>query len=248
MGCITGKSMIRPQAPGQRLLNTGIPEFDKLFHKCEVPIKLITDCRADLDLYTTDFVKSLGAQRQWELNPSIQELTLMMLVILSTMGKGNMDSIGVSYSSESPYISVDPKTLKRGAKKMMNFYYQLVNFMAELPTKLEKLVGELNGLVIKAQDFPKVVSEKCEELNFSMKDKLLAIKNTNSNYKEISSAPVQLTEILRITEEARSRILETCEQAQIAPQSDRIISRGVQAAAEGLSMPSEIVNKFWAVC
>lgn len=64
MGCIGSKSAIKAQMPGQKLLNTGIPEFDKLFHKCEDPIKLIQECRAELDLRTTDFVKCLGAQRQ----------------------------------------------------------------------------------------------------------------------------------------------------------------------------------------
>lgn len=171
----------------------------------------------------------------------------MMLVVLSTMGKGNLDSISVSYSTDAPYIQVDLKVLKRGARQMMRIYYEFMTFMNSLPSRLEQLVGELNNLVIGAREFPKIVSLRSEELEFNMKDKLLAIKNTNSNYKEISAAPIQLTEILRITEEARSRILDTCEQAQVAPQSDRLISRGVQAAAEGLSSPAEIVNKFWAV-
>lgn len=247
MGCISGKSKIPAQKPGQILMNSGIPEFDKVFSKCEAPLKVIEDSRTALDLLTTDFVRSLGAEKHWEINPNLKDLMKMVLSVLSASGKGNLEAVGVSYTSEPPYLLVNRNALSKGTRKMMDYFYELVKGMSELEGKLDPIIEKVNKAANQVKDFPSKVAQRAEELEFNMKDKLAAVSNTNKSCKRIMDAPGQITELLRVSEESKHNITQACDQAQIPPHSDRIISRGVQAASEGLKRPADIVNKFWPV-
>ena len=45
--------------------------------------------------------------------------------------------------------------------------------------------------------------------------------------------------------DCEAKIIEACERAQVPPESDKLVSRGVQGAAEGLRQPRDIITKFW---
>ena len=247
MGCVKGKSQIQAPKPGQILLYTGISEFDKVYDQCEKPLKELLEFRTELDIRTTDFIKSLGAEKNWERRGNLKEVVTMMLVVLSAAGKGNLDSINVSYTHEVPFIKVSMDKLGMSTKRMMKNFEELVIFMDDLPKKLNRLVEKINKYAARVSEFTKEIARKTQEKEFSMKDKLTAIKNTDHNGKYISKAPEDLTELLRISEEAKERIYEACDEAQASPNSDLLITRGVQASAEGLKNPKSIVERFWPI-
>lgn len=247
MGCFSSKTKIKPQGPGQYLLNTGIPEFDALYQKCEEPLRVLREARTDLDVHTTDFIKMLGAEKNWERRGNLKEIIGMMLVVLSAVGKGNLDSLGVTYISDLPYLEVSELELTRAAKRMIRAYFHLMEYMQGLPEVLGNIVSDLNKYSLKVTEFTKKVAIRTEQLGFLMKDQLDAIKNTNYNHKEITRAPEELTELLRVVDEAKERVAEACEEAQHSPYSDLLITRGVQAFAEALRKPQAIIERFWPI-
>ena len=106
MGCMKSKSQIQAPRPGQILLYTGISDFDKVYDQCEKPLKELMEYRTELDIRTTDFIKSLGAEKNWERRGNLKEVVNMMLVVLSASGNGNLDSINVTYTHELSLIHI----------------------------------------------------------------------------------------------------------------------------------------------
>lgn len=85
-------------------------------------MKKIEDSRNGLDLLTTDYVRSLGAEKHWELSPDLKEIIRMMLVVLSTAARGDLDKLGLTYTSESPYIRLEMKFLPKRIRNVMYAY------------------------------------------------------------------------------------------------------------------------------
>lgn len=95
-------------------------------------MKTIDDSRTALDLLTTDFVRSLGAEKHWELNPDLKDLIKMMLVVLSASSRGDLDVLGLTYSSEAPYLHVSLHRVPKMARRIVRYYYDLIDGMDEL--------------------------------------------------------------------------------------------------------------------
>ena len=83
---------------------------------------------------------------------------------------------------------------------MMKNYTELIDYMKELPTRLTKIVSVLTKYADKAEGYTKVIADKTEDAEFTVKDKLDAIRNVNYNHRILSKAPEELTELLRITD------------------------------------------------
>jgi len=246
----SSKSKIPPQVPGQYLFNTGVREFDSLFEKAEGPLKQLKEVRTELDMFTTDFVRHLGAEKHWELNPDLKHLCTMMLVVLAAEGNGNLECLGISYSAKPPYIHISEENLKKlrkRAKATVESFIFLMDYLQTIAPKLEPLTKRFNRYAQKVKPFPKEIARKTESLNYNMRDKLQAVKNTNFNYTEITNAPSLSRDMIGLSEECKASVIEACEEVQRLPYSDLLISRSVQAASEGLRKPKSIVDKFWPI-
>lgn len=244
MGCLRSKSRIPPEEPGRTLLNTGIKEFDIVFKTCENAIRVLEECKSRLDYAISDFVKALGADKHYEHNSDMKQIVKMMLAVLAVEGKGNFEVIQVMYSHESPFIEVNLKKLRRPAKKMMSSYYDFTSTLNSIPEQLGELHG-LNALVQTISRFPSQIALKTEEYGFHTQDKISSIRATTSNHRKVMELPDRLQAMDEGIRDCEAKIIEACERAQVPPESDKLVSRGVQGAAEGLRQPRDIITKFW---
>mmetsp|Transcript_1934 Transcript_1934/g.227 ORF Transcript_1934/g.227 Transcript_1934/m.227 type:complete len:94 (+) Transcript_1934:108-389(+) len=89
-------------------------------------MKKIEENRNGLDLLTTDFVRALGAEKHWELSPDLKEIIRMLLVIISTAARGDLDKLGLTYTSESPYIRLELRNLPKRIRNVMYAYQDLI--------------------------------------------------------------------------------------------------------------------------
>mmetsp|Transcript_1933 Transcript_1933/g.226 ORF Transcript_1933/g.226 Transcript_1933/m.226 type:complete len:100 (+) Transcript_1933:96-395(+) len=89
-------------------------------------MKKIEDSRNNLDLRTTDFVRALGAEKHWELSPDLKEIIRMLLVIISTAARGDLDKLGLTYTSESPYIRLELRNVPKRVRNVMNAYQEFI--------------------------------------------------------------------------------------------------------------------------
>lgn len=104
MGCKLPKRIIPREEPGILLKKTGVPEFDSQYHRCEESLTVIKHAREKLEEAQGDFIRILGAEKHYAEKKSVPDLMKMMLVCLSVQGKGDLDSIGLTYEEESPFI------------------------------------------------------------------------------------------------------------------------------------------------
>lgn len=244
MGCLRSKSRIPPEEPGRTLLNSGIKEFDVVFKTCENAIQVLDECKSKLDYAISDYVKALGAEKHYEHSSDMKQMIKMMLAVLAVEGKGNFEVIQVMYSHDSPFIEVNVKKLRRPAKKMMSAYYDMTSTLYSIPERLGDLHG-LNALVQTVNRFPSHIALKTEEYGFHTQDKIASIRATTSNHRKVMELPEKLQAMEEGIRDCESKIIEACERAQVPPESDKLVSRGVQGAAEGLRQPRDIISKFW---
>mmetsp|Transcript_12959 Transcript_12959/g.13080 ORF Transcript_12959/g.13080 Transcript_12959/m.13080 type:complete len:183 (-) Transcript_12959:13-561(-) len=169
-----------------------------------------------------------------------------MLIVFSTMARGDLESLELTYSEEtSPYIDLNSKLLNSSSRKMMKTYRELIKFIESLREKLALLDDQLSELANTAQDFPQKVANLVDD--FCMVDKIAAIKNTNKNCKELEQAPAYLKEMIRISNEIRPDIIKACKRAaEDHFFADHLIICGLQARNEGLRHPSDIINRYGA--
>jgi hypothetical protein len=172
-----GKTKIKVPAvvQGQILYFTGIKEFDRYFIKGEGILRKIDEANVALDMLTMDFVKALGAEKHWEMNPDLKILISMMLAVLSTRGKGSLSYIELVYSHETPFLDANPKKLSMSQRRVLETYKLLTYGLVEFPERLEFLRAPLLQLSAIVGPFPETVAEKTEALRYKMQDKILAV-------------------------------------------------------------------------
>jgi hypothetical protein len=112
----------------------------------------------------------------------------MIAVCLSVQGKGDLESIGVTYLPNPPFISVRKSSLNKHHKKLMNDYFELLRLMDEIPLNLSKLVPLLTEAADKCKNFPEEVSEHVERIGHTMLEKVTAIRYTSNNTQLVTSA------------------------------------------------------------
>lgn len=246
MGCLRSKSKIPNEEPGRLLLNTGIKEFDSSFQTCESAIKILKECKEKLDYQISEFIRYLGAEKHFMTAIDMNEATRMLLTVLSVECKGNFEKIHVVYTPEQPFIEVQSNDLRRSTRKMLRAFHELTEMMKIIPERLEKLHG-VDALVSLVDKFPSQIADRAEANEFSTQDKLTSIRATTSNHRKITSLPTQKKEIDAKVREYKEQIRDACESAQIPPESDKLVARGVQGGAEGLRSPKDIVAKFWPI-
>ena len=157
----------------------------------------------------------------------MKEIIRMMLVVLSTAARGDLDKLGLTYSSETPYIRLEMRSLPKRIRNVMYSYYDLLSGINDLNDDLSAHIDTINKYSDRVKFFREQITEKTEEHKYSMMDKIAAVKNTNVSWKKLTNAPKQLYELLKVSQEVKEQISEVCGEAQVPPHSDRLISRGV---------------------
>mmetsp|Transcript_3410 Transcript_3410/g.7077 ORF Transcript_3410/g.7077 Transcript_3410/m.7077 type:complete len:249 (-) Transcript_3410:1523-2269(-) len=247
MGAGKTKIKVPPVVQGQILNLTGIKEFDRLFLKGENLLRSIEEAKTALDMLTMDFVKALGAEKQWEMDSDLKVLVNMMLVVFSTRGKGALNQVGLVYMQEPPFIDANQKKLTLSQRKVLETFKLLGHGLVEFPERLEILRAPLTKLAKMVDKFPQQVNEKAQLLKYKMHDKILAVRYTNTNVTKLSESPDIITKLCTAAINNERKIHEVIAETQVPPASDHLVSRGVQAASEGLKKPGLIVAKFWPV-
>lgn len=247
MGAGKTKAKVPPVIQGQQLNLTGIKLFDRYFIKAERLLLQIEEAKTALDMLTMDFVKALGAERQWEADPDIKTLVNMMLVIFSTRGKGSLNYVGLVTMKEPPFVDANSSKLSSSIRKVLETFKLLCFGLVEFPESLEVLKEPLLKLSRIVETFPSSVADKTQELNYKMQDKILAVRYTNTNSAKIIEAPAKIKKLCAAAILNEHKVLEVLAETQVPPASDHLVSRGVQAASEGLKRPHMIVSKFWPI-
>lgn len=242
MGSKTSK--IPPAVPGHVLQLCGIEEFDKVYRLLEVPTKRIKECEIDLNMNTTDFIRSLGAKEVWEIKPNVQKLIQVLLVILSAEGNGTLGTF-VEYSQDFPYLIIQKDRISKRNKRVAENFEKLMNLLVTLPKFIAKSAQKLSAKIDTLRLFQNEIAKKCIAGEYNMKDKLMAISIVVNNFSTCDNALRVSKEIEKISEEVIDAVFNAVQKAQMSPHCEILASRGLQAASEGLNKPKEIVNKFW---
>lgn len=244
MGSLLAHSRIPPEEPGSTLLNTGIPEFDQVYKICENAVRVLDESKSKLDFALSSFIKSLGAEKYYEHNPDMREMMKMMLAVLAVECKGNFESIQMQYRQDSPFIEVNLTRLRRPARKMMHMYYAFARELSITPGRLSQL-HSLDALVERIHDFQSHIAEEADKLGFNPRDKISSVRAAASNHTKVLHLPQVLIAIQAGVTECEQSILDICEMSKVVPESDKLVSRGVQGASESLRQPRDVLQKFW---
>lgn len=237
-------SKIPPPIPGHLLAFTGIEEFDKIYKSLENSVKKIREAEIDLNMHTTDFIRSLGAREVWEIKPNVQKLIQVLLVIISSEGNGTLTEL-VEYSTEFPYLIIQRVKISKNTQKVADHFKKLMDLLQVLPKNIAKSVMKLNGKIDNIRLFQNEVAKKTISLNYSMRDKLTAISVAVNNYNYCDNALKVSKEMGKISNEVITEVCNAAQKAQVSPHCEILASRGLQAASEGLTKPKSIVKKFW---
>jgi hypothetical protein len=107
MGISGSRIKIPDEEPGKLIKSTGIPEFDKMFKKCEDTLNIIVYSKDKLDIATTKYIKSLGAHKHWEIAPGFRSLIKMMMTNLCVLANGDLSNLELTYIERSPFIELN---------------------------------------------------------------------------------------------------------------------------------------------
>lgn len=244
MGSLLAHSRIPPEEPGRTLLNTGVPQFDHVYMICENAVKVLDECKSKLDFALSSFIRGLGAEKYYEHNPDMREMIKMMLAVLAVECKGHFERIEMQYRQDSLFIEVNLNKLRRPARKMIRTYYAFARELNITPGRLSQL-HSLDSLVERIQSFQAHIAEEADELNFNPRDKITSVRAAASNHRKILLLPQMLAAIQAGVNECEQSILDVCEMSKVVPESDKLVTRGVQGASEGLRQPHDVLQKFW---
>jgi hypothetical protein len=240
-----GKSKIPPPKPGQILMFVGEKDFDDYYASLENSIKIIEQQRVELDLRTTDLIVALGAENLWEINPDSELIIRMILAILSASGKGNLQLVA-TLSELSPYITLIPKSTSKKVAKLIEKFSLLMTTVNDLPGKLVDCSISQDDIDY-SEHIQKNIAKRTIDCKYTMKDKLEAVRIVNENQKIISTVPIDCVEMLKISSILPDQVRKVFKESFISPYIEILQQRGVQAAAENLTEPKEIVKKFWPI-
>lgn len=240
-----GHSHIPSPKPGQLLMFVGQKDYDDYYASLEHSIKTIEQQRAELDLKTTDLVEVLGAETLWEINPNIEIIISMILTVLSAAGKGNMHSI-ITLTEDYPYIIFISMKFNRKVSELVEKFIDFMGTIHEIPKKLE-CCKVFNEEINNAEEIQRNIAKRVIEENYLMKDMLEALKIVNENKQIIISMPEKFEEMMRIANKVLEIVRKSFYESKMSPFLEILQQRGVQAAAENLTKPKEIVQKFWPI-
>lgn len=132
-------SRIPETTPGQILKLTGIDLIDKIYEDLEIFVREVDHIRTDVDLRFTDFIKSLGASKLWEIYSNLQEILKMYLLVLAINLKG--ETIRISYNeSLIPYIHINQKVFSYNVRRMISDFEDYTKALKDAKVKLNEVI------------------------------------------------------------------------------------------------------------
>ncbi|OMJ87837.1 hypothetical protein SteCoe_10403 [Stentor coeruleus] len=240
-----GKSKIPTPLPGQMLMFVGEKDFDDYYASLENSIKIIEQQKVEIDMRTTDLIISLGAENLWEISPDSELIVKMILAILSASGKGDLQNVA-NLSESAPYIVLIPKSTSKKVAEVVGKFCSLMNTVNDLPEKLVDCSISQDDINY-SEHIQQNITKRTIDSKYTMKDKLEAVKIVNENKKIINTVPRDCVEMLKISSNLPDQVRKVFKELSISPYMEILHQRGVQAAAENLTAPKEIVKKFWPI-
>lgn len=238
-------SKIPSPYPGQLLKLTGIVEFDEVYEELEESIKEIEYCRIEIDLRFTDYIYSLGAPKLWERCSDFKETLRMMLVVLATNKKGNINSI--RYEPSPPYLHFVLAEYSYSIKALVDNFKSYVTTVHEISQELKNMETKFDEIDLnqKLEDIHNELLNKTVENHYCTKDMISVAQIANSNNKLISKSVESLKKIFELGHTIKNEISDVFRESRKSPRLDKIIQQASQAMFEGLGTPEAIVKYFW---
>ncbi|OMJ82646.1 hypothetical protein SteCoe_16564 [Stentor coeruleus] len=230
---------------GQALKLIGLKEYDDFYKSYESHVKRIDYIRTEVDLRFTDFIKSLGATKLWERCSKFQEMMKMMIIVLATNGKGDINSI--LWTEEPPYIQFVSHKYSKQIKRLIEDFSQYVFRVHDYQKELLEIQDnfykqELNK---RLDDINEKAADDVIEKEYSTEDMIRCMEIVDQNYREIMKAVDSVDKLIDLDETVKSEIFEVFKESKAQPRVDRIIQQVAQAMFQGLSSPEMIVRYFW---
>ena len=181
MGC--GNSKIPKSPPGQVLKFIGHPKIDKIYEDYEIFVREVDHIRTEVDLRFSDFIKSLGAAKLWEIYNDFTEILKMYFLVLAINLKGEMRKI--KYNEEiSPFIHVNKKRFSYYAKKTIDNFEDYAIALKFCKEKLDKAVSKIDvddirRSIHESQDIQELF-DSGENLNAQISERKHEIKDKDS--------------------------------------------------------------------
>lgn len=238
-------SKIPTSYPGQVLKLIGIDEIDIFYMTQEANIQRIDHVRTEVDLRFTDFLRNLGARKLWERCPNFQEVMRMLIVVLSTNGKGNIHSI--AWQDESPYINFESNVFSYKLRLLIEDYTDYVNTVESFKNEMLELKNNFDLQIIQPtlKSIYKEVTEKLINAGYSTNDMITCVEIIDKNDSLIRKSISNMDKLIHLAAILKNDIKIVFDESKIPPRLDKIIQQAAQAMFEGLSTPETIVTYFW---
>ena len=138
-----GKSKIPKPPPGQVLKFIGHPSIDKVYEDYEVFVREVDHIRTEVDLRFSDFIKSIGAAKLWEIYNDFTEIIKMYFLVLAINLKGEMRRIKYNKDS-SPFIHVNKKRFSSHVKQVIDNFEDYTKALRICKKKLDAALMNIN--------------------------------------------------------------------------------------------------------
>ena len=136
-------SRIPQSPPGQVLKFIGHPKIDKIYADYEIFVREVDHIRTEVDLRFSDFIKSLGAAKLWEIYNEFTEILKMYFLVLAINLKGEMRMI--KYNEDiSPFIHVNKKRFSSYVKKTIDNFDDYARALKYCKEKLNQAVFNID--------------------------------------------------------------------------------------------------------
>lgn len=166
-------SQIPETTPGQILKLTGLEPIDDIYKELEIFVRKVDHIRTEVDLRFTDFIKSLGASKLWEIYSNLEEILKMYLLVLAINLKG--ETIRINYDqSIIPYIHVNAKVFPYNVRKVINDFE---GYLHALKNAKENLNEVIRSEAIK--NIKEIVLDESEGSQLSVDD--ISIRESRDN-------------------------------------------------------------------
>ena len=199
-----GKSRIPKPPPGQVLKFIGHAKIDKIYKDYEGFVREVDHIRTEVDLRFSDFIKSIGAAKLWEIYNDFGEILKMYFLVLAINLKGEMRRI--KYNKElSPFIHVNKKRFSTHVRQVINNFEDYTKALKQCKKKLNTALMRIDIENIRKSIHENAhnqeMSESSESLNTDKSDDIVITLNKERQIEYISSTMNwiydKITEILQ---------------------------------------------------
>jgi hypothetical protein len=229
-----GSSKIPSPPPGQILKFIGIKDLDKIYDLFEIYVRSIDHIRTEVDLRFTDFIKSLGAAKLWEIYNNFPEILKMYFLVLAIHRKGE-----ITYSNEGPLeIRVNKKLFPSYVKKLIETFEEYHSALKKCKNKLTRAlqgikIGEIERSMRRSRvnnesshsfdSFSDSNQENNELTSQEQRSKIEMIKkhvdwiydNAVFHLQQEKYSPIDMITAIEIIDKNNKVILKTCESIEL---------------------------------